>query len=221
MNWNFIKTNWFFIAAGLLVLVALVRQNYKRLGIGYITTRTSQIVSIPVEDYHPTAFGLAKDQAPRQAAASAVDQATATAFLKRFSHVAVSERKKFGIPASVLLGTAFLNSGVGLSKAAQEANNFFATPCSADWEGESTTLSNRCVRKYETPWASWRDFSIFINTQLWYGKLRQTAGKDWRKWAKGLDNKGISPISNFGNKLEEVISYYRLYELDQSVVVTK
>ena len=216
MTWIFFKTNWFSIALVLLLLVALFRGNGQYSLQHYFLTKDVPAVSAPPTSRSSTTLGIAADRDIRPATPGEVDQATASSFLKRFAPVAISERKKFGVPASVLLATAFLNSHIGLNDGALEANNFFALPCSKDWEGESTSLGDQCFRKYETPWASWRDFSIHLSSQNWFGSLRQSAGKDWQKWSIGLQGKGISSISKFDQKLAEVITFYRLYELDQS-----
>lgn len=216
MTWNFFKTNWFSFALVLLVLIAILRGSGKFLLQNYMSAEKSRERAMVSESRSPTHFSLGAEPGNRPAQPLEVDQATATAFLKRFAPVAVSERKKFGVPASILVAAAFLNSNVGLSDAATEANNYFAIPCTKDWEGGSASLDNLCVRKYETAWASWRDFSIFLATQDWYGGLRQSAGNDWQKWAKGMNGKNISPVSNFGKKLAEVIVYYHLEDLDKS-----
>lgn len=214
MNWTYFKTNWFSIALGLLVLAVVVRGSGRLSLQHFFSTEDGKYAEISPASRKSTALGIASEPSIRPPSPVEVDQATAAAFLKRFASVAVSERKKFGVPASVLLATAFLNSHIGLNDAALEANNFFGLPCSNDWEGESVSLAEHCFRKYETPWASWRDFSIYLSSQEWFGSLRQTAGKDWHKWVKGLNGKNISKLSNCGQKIGEVIDYYRLYELD-------
>ena len=208
MTWNYFKTNWFSIALVLLVLAAILRVSGRFSTPKCFTEKAAPRTKV-------TTLGIAAEPTHSPPSNKEVDQATAAAFVKRFAAVAISERKKFGIPASVLLATAFLNSNIGLSNAAQEANNFFSLPCSEDWEGLSAALDDRCVRKYETPWASWRDFSIYLSSQDWIGSLRKSAGKDWKKWSIGFNREDVSSISNFGKKMEEVIGYYHLYELDQ------
>jgi len=213
MNWNFFKTNWFSIALVLLVLGTILRSKGEFSFQNCFSSKTGKTETLDFNKGE-TSFGLAMEPVRRSAQPIEIDQATATAFLKRFGAVAVSERKKFGVPASILLATAFLNSNIGLNDAAVAANNLFTLPCSKEWDGASVALGDQCVRKYDTAWASWRDFSIFLTTKDWYGDLRHTAGKDWKKWAKGLNNKEISPISNFGQKLAEVVTFYHLDQLD-------
>lgn len=212
MNWNFFKTNWFSFALAALLLAAILRSR------GFFNERpmfpnSPDTPGIALRN-SSTALGLAMEP-ERQATPQETGRATAEAFLKRFAKVAVSEKKKFGVPASVLLAIAFVNSNSGQSQAVNEANNFFALPCTEDWEGDRVSIGARCYRKYETPWFSWRDFSIYLAGQSWFGSLKQEAGEDWRKWINSLEGKGISNMKNFNVKLKEVIEYYRLFELDQ------
>lgn len=215
MNWNFIKTNWFSIALVILLLAAIIQGSGKLSLSGNRFGGSGKFTESIALENGATALGLATESRQSAATPREIDQATATAFFKRFAHVAISERKKFGVPASILLSIAFLNSHSGLNEASATANNFFGLPCSADWEGETAAIGECCVRKYETPWASWRDFSIHLTVQDWYASLRQSAGKDWKKWAEGIRGKDVSSVSNLNQKLEELIRFYHLYEIDQ------
>lgn len=218
MNWKFFKTNWFTIALVLLVLLFIVRKNLP-LGAGkaaspgqkeqqetnpekYTSSGNNALLGFSAET---TQHGLQKRDP---------DGATAVAFLQRFGKVAVSERKKFGVPASVLLACAYVNSAAGQRETAATVNNYFALPCSDEWEGETAKVGGKCVRRYETAWMSFRDFSIFLTSQEWFGSLRKKAGKDWQIWVKELDQRDISDVPNFGAELEKVITTYRLYDLD-------
>lgn len=213
MNRNFFKTNWFSISLIVLLLAAILRTH----GL-FFTHLHSGNESGPVTAglrQSGTTLGLALEP-ERRAVPTETDQATSEAFLKRFAKVAISEKKKFGVPASVLLAIAFINSNSGQNQVVEEANNFFSLPCSEDWDGDRVSIGAHCYRKYETPWSSWRDFSIYLTSQTWFGKLKQTAGKEWRKWVDNLEAKDISNVSNFPDRLTEVIEKYRLFELDQN-----
>lgn len=214
MKWQVIQSNWFSAALILLLLIIL----FQKKGFWDTTaaTATGSITPSPKNTLKesPSALGLGMEST-RAAVPTEVDQDKAEAFLKRFAKVAVSERKVFGIPASVLLATAFLNSHAGSNELAVEAHNFFLVPCTEDWEGETSDDEHNCVRKYETAWAGWRDFSIYLSGRAWFGDLKQSAGKDWRKWAAGVQGQDVSRVKQFNKKLLEVIEYYRLYELDK------
>ncbi|MBL7825026.1 MAG: glucosaminidase domain-containing protein [Saprospiraceae bacterium] len=144
-----------------------------------------------------------------------ISESDARSFFKRFAQVAISERKKFGVPSSILLATAFLNSHAGLNDMAIGSNNFFLIRCSEEWEGDTYAADGLCIKKYESAWEGWRDFSIHLSGQTWFGALKKAAGKDWLKWSKGMQGKDVSNIQGYNQKMIEVINYYRLDQFDK------
>jgi flagellum-specific peptidoglycan hydrolase FlgJ len=213
MNWKFFKTNWFTIALVILVLAAIARH---KVSPGAQPARPKPVESNQ-EKYTAAGDNAQLGFAVESLAAAsenAADKATAIAFVRRFEQVAVSERKKFGIPSSVLLACAFVNSAAGKSETVAQANNYFALPCGSDWEGEQKTVNSRCIRRYESAWASFRDFSIYLTSQEWYGGVKKSAGKDWEKWIKALGQHGVPGTTGGNEALENAIRTYRLYDLD-------
>lgn len=213
MNWKFIKTNWFYLALGVLLLCYAVRK--------YPHMNPFQVDSIPdkekLSDGHSESkkgaalLGFVPDEPDKHNSDDVKSNSKeAEAFLKRFAKVAHSERKKFGIPVSVILAAAYVNSVSGKSNAARNSNNFFSLSCTEDWEGESVELDGKCIRSYESPWASFRDFSIYLSSQEWYGSLKKSAGKDWRKWVEKLGDEDVSSSA----KMKKIIEQYALYEMD-------
>jgi hypothetical protein len=212
MSWNYFKSNWFSISCVCILLLIAVNRYQNKL-MFQNTLQSGQNTARPGVNTNESEFSLGTEkQVKRQA--REIDAGTAGSFLRRFSKVAVSERKKFGIPASVLLGTAFINSHAGLDDRVGKSENCFMIPCDDDWEGDTYSVNGCCVRKYETAWDGWRDFSIFMSGQTWFGELKKSAGKDWRKWVNGIRGEDISKVEDFNRRLAEVITYYKLYELD-------
>ncbi|MDO8367070.1 MAG: glucosaminidase domain-containing protein [Saprospiraceae bacterium] len=214
MNWNFFKTNWFYLAMGILLLLYAERK-YPSLNPFNPHNRTAPGEKITegkdVQKRGVALLGFVPDTPKsRPAALESIDAVKAEAFLKRFAPVAVSERKKFGVPASVILAVAYVNSEAGQRESAVAANNFFALSGLDNWEGESAKIGGERVRKYETAWASFRDFSIHLSSQEWFGSLKKSAGNDWRKWAEKLGAEGVSNTK----AMLKVMEAYRLFELD-------
>lgn len=212
MIWNYFKSNWFSVSCVCILLLIAVNRYRSKL-IHQTVPELPQNAMKSGVDETDTEFALGSEkQVQRQS--REIDAATAGSFLRRFSRVAVSERKKFGIPASVLLGTAFINSHAGLDGRVERSENYFMIPCDNDWEGDTYSVNGNCIRKYETAWDGWRDFSIYMSGQTWFGELKKASGKDWKKWVNGLKGEDISKVSDFNRRLAEVITYYKLYELD-------
>ncbi len=59
------------------------------------------------------------------------------AYVEKYKDIAISEMNKYGIPASIKLAQALLESGNGNSYLATEANNHFGIKCGGVWKGKS------------------------------------------------------------------------------------
>jgi len=216
--WDFFKKRWFSVALVALLLVAVVRKNL-RINVGDTASpakkeQPEKYTAEPTIAQSTSMLSLGADGSSAAVRMPATDDATAMAFLKRFGQVAVSEQKKFGMPASVLLACTYLNSFAGRRACTVEANNYLAVRCTTEWGESSITCSGVCYRQYNTPWESIRDFNVQLSKQQWYGPLKKSAKQDWRAWAKALAKHRVSEVENFEQGLVRVIQQYRLFELD-------
>lgn len=142
-----------------------------------------------------------------------VDEARIKQYIKRFDRVALSEEKKFGIPAAITLGNAILNSQAGTAPWAEEGrNNHFLLPCTEDWKGDSKSYDGRCLRMYENAWTSFRDHSFFVTTGP-YSSLQQLGADNVRGWAQALQQKAFSREEDYAQQLLKVIERYGLDQL--------
>ncbi len=219
MKWKFFKTNWFTIALVLLLLIVIIQRNLSSAG-GKARSPAPKEQAAPNPEKYTAAdgesyFGFPAESPSESRQKQAANKAEAIAFVRRFESAAQSERKKFGIPASVILACAYVNSAAGKEDFVAKTNNFFALPCSTDWEGETLNLDGRCLRRYETAWASFRDFSIYLTGQEWFGSVKKSAGKNWEKWAKELASRNISNVRDFETEMKKAIQTHRLYDLDE------
>lgn len=217
--WHYFKTNWFIIALVLLAFAALFRNNISvRFG--------DEKDAVPVEkndgggekftkqNGKTTArLGLFDDSSDR-IVLPGIGDAAALSFLRRFKSTAQGESRKFGMPASVLLSLAYVNSFAGSRATVDQASNYFALPCSSNWDGNTASIDDLCFRRYETAWESFRDFSIHMSTQDWYGNTRKQAGSDWQVWLNAISGKGLSDVAGSEQEMRRVIEKYRLFELD-------
>src|SRR5690606_34846123 len=58
------------------------------------------------------------------------------AYIERYKDIAIAEMNQYGIPASIKLAQALLESGNGNSYLAREANNHFGIKCGGVWQGK-------------------------------------------------------------------------------------
>lgn len=134
------------------------------------------------------------------------------AYLKRFARVAISERKKHGVPSSIILANALLFSQAGQGTGLSQTNNHFGLNCQNNWTGKSMQQGEQCVRAYDNAWSSFRDFSVFLQAQP---KLTRLPENDYQAWAESLDQLRILPEPNLKESLIELIEYFNLAELDK------
>jgi flagellum-specific peptidoglycan hydrolase FlgJ len=141
-----------------------------------------------------------------------IDEATQWVYMKRFKEVAIGERKKYGIPSSIIVANALRQSFAGTREMTLKSNNHFAIPCTLDWSGAGDNYGKTCYRRYENAWLSFRDHSIFITSGK-FSKLRNLGETNYKAWAVGLQSLGYPSGSE--NLTEELIKIIETYELDK------
>lgn len=218
MKWKFFKTNWFPIVVIVLVLASIVKKNLL-----HVITNTGNGRNASEKLTESSALASADESRAgifSWASRATVDlpqipESVAIPFLKRFGKVAVGEQEKFGIPASVILACAYVNSFSGQRDWSRQYYNYFALGCTTGWEGATETVSGVCLRRYDKAWDSFRDFSKYMNGRKDFAELQQSCGNNWKAWAKALNAKKISDVSDFEGEMVKVIEMYRLFELDK------
>lgn len=135
-------------------------------------------------------------------------------YIARFADVAQGEMKKFGIPASVVLGLSILHSNYGVSELAQVGHNHFHITCTDNHLAEGIigrgTYEEECYIHYQNAWTSFRANSMKLNAAP-FKELKTVAGNDYVIWVSGLQKMGLEEA----NHLLEVIETHKLYEFDK------
>ncbi len=130
---------------------------------------------------------------------------------------AIREMQKVGIPASITMAQACLESSDGCSPLATNANNHFGIKC-ANWSGPSYTqdddMKDECFRKYTTALESYDDHSNFLKTRPRYAFLFELEPTDYKGWAKGLRKAGYATDPAYADRLIKIIEDFELHQLD-------
>lgn len=141
-------------------------------------------------------------------------------FIKRYKHLAVREMERTGIPASIKLAQAILESGCGESDLSVKANNHFGIKCH-DWTGPTFTMDDdspdECFRKYKNAEQSWVDHSTFLTTRPRYAGLFSIPTTDYKGWARGLKAAGYATNPKYADLLIKVIEEEELYKYDRLI----
>ena len=138
-------------------------------------------------------------------------------YIDNYFEMAIRQQEEYGIPASITLAQALLESGAGGSTLATQGNNHFGIKCHKDWTGASMLRDddapNECFRVYENPEDSYRDHSIFLSKKR-YSRLFDLELTDYKGWAKGLKACGYATDPNYAARLITIIERYALYNYD-------
>jgi len=155
---------------------------------------------------------------------SSIENST-LAFIELQSDMAVREMWRTGIPASITLAQAIVESSWGKGSLAVEGNNFFGIKCNSNWDGDTMyqedddyqegKLIASCFRVYESVEDSYVDHSNFLVEGARYSKLFQLSSTDYKGWAKELKAAGYATDRRYAQKLIEKIETYQLYQYDR------
>lgn len=139
-------------------------------------------------------------------------------YINRFKTIAITEMDKFGIPASITLAQALLESGTGNSDLAKYANNHFGIKCTIDWSGKGyykdDDHKDDCFRVYNNPEESFKDHSEFLKRKR-YAFLFELDKDDYEGWAKGLKQAGYATNPKYPDLLIGIIDKYDLHKFDK------
>ena len=140
-------------------------------------------------------------------------------YIFKWRQIAVEHMEEYGIPASITMGQAILESGYGNGYLARVANNHFCIKCKSSWTGATITHAdddpNDCFRVYDSAEDSFRDHADFLNEGSRYEFLFAYDADDYKNWAKGLKKAGYATASDYAERLIGVIERYNLQLLDK------
>ena len=221
---DFIRKHWFKLGLLVALLFFIFKRELAKTGeidvkSGEKTEKQGSKLTITsnksVEEV-PLSIGgaLTTDGNKNRAEMPTIDEEVKKAYLRRFAQVAVSERRKYGIPSSVILANALRQSFAGQRNSTLKLNNHFNLPCTFDWSSASAKIDGECFRQYENAWVSFRDHSVFVTSGK-FSVLRKLSNKDYKAWALGLQRLGYpSSNDNLANELVGIIEQYGLQKLD-------
>ncbi|MEI9908684.1 MAG: glucosaminidase domain-containing protein [Bacteroidota bacterium] len=111
-------------------------------------------------------------------------------YVKKFRPTADSLTLVYGVPASVILGVAIMESGSGTSRNCRLLNNHFGIV------GKNNLLKTKGVKsrykQYPNSLASYVDFCKLMAKKKFYKRLK--GNMDHRLWADAISKAGYSEI---------------------------
>ena len=138
---------------------------------------------------------------------------TYLAYIEEWKAIAIQEQVDYGIPASITMAQALLESQAGQSELAVEAKNHFGIKCTSEWFGgvyyHDDDSEGECFRQYGNAAESFKDHSLFLKRTR-YSTCFEIAIEDYEGWARRLKECGYATDPSYAPKLIKLIEDYRL-----------
>ena len=139
---------------------------------------------------------------------------TTIAYISQYKAIAMKEMKRTGVPASITLAQAILESNSGESNLAKKYNNHFGIKCKSDWTSakayQDDDTKQECFRAYDAAEISFKDHSNFLKNRPNYVDLFLLDPVDDTAWAYGLKKAGYATAADYPKKLLKLIDDYEL-----------
>ena len=140
-------------------------------------------------------------------------QSTVQDYVNKYHKTAISQMERTGIPASILLSSGILESFIGNSQLALQANNHFNIKCERNWNGEffyqwEKNQKNKpsCYRVYELAEESYLEFANRLISQSSISSLVAYSAMGYKQWAIEVSK------LNFSSRLSDADQMIRLIE---------
>ena len=142
------------------------------------------------------------------------------AYIEQWKETAIQQQMDYGVPASITMAQALLESAAGQSELAVNANNHFGIKCTSDWFGgvyyHDDDSEGECFRQYYDAAESFKDHSLFLKRPR-YATCFEIAVEDYEGWAYRLRECGYATDKQYAPKLIKLVEDYRLDTLAAGV----
>lgn len=133
-------------------------------------------------------------------------------YIRKYRPMADSLSSVYGVPTSIILGVAILESGSGTSRNCKLLNNHFGIV------GKNDLLKTKRIKtrykQYPDSLASYVDFCKLMTKKKFYKKLKDNS--DHKLWADAISKAGYSEIPEYWKtKVLETIKKNKLTAFDE------
>ena len=139
-------------------------------------------------------------------------------YIAQWRETAVQQQADYGVPASITMAQALLESAAGQSELALNARNHFGIKCTSEWFGGvyyyDDDSQGECFRMYADAAESFKDHSLFLQRPR-YATCFEIAVEDYEGWAYRLKECGYATDPSYAKKLIKLVEDYRLDTLVQ------
>lgn len=121
---------------------------------------------------------------------------TQSKYVKKYRPIADSLSSEYGVPVSIILGVAILESGSCTSRNCTLLNNHFGI------EGKNELLKTKGIKtrykQYPNALASYVDFCKLMKKKKFYKKLK--GNMDYKIWVDAISKVGYSEVPDYWKK---------------------
>ena len=147
-------------------------------------------------------------------------------YISKYYKIAQEEMERTGVPASIKLAQAILESNGGKSELSRKANNHFGIKCGGSWNArtyfridddkdDKGNAIESCFRVYKNPESSFIAHSEFLRGNKRYNFLFDMELDDYKSWAHGLKKAGYATNPKYPHLLIKIIKDYELDQYDK------
>ena len=147
------------------------------------------------------------------------------AYAAQYAEEAKEQMRRYGIPASVILAQAILESSNGQSQLSRECNNHFGIKATDSWlknGGEYGVYTddkpNEKFCKYATVGDSYEHHSKILKNSSRYSQCFKLSSDDYKGWTKGIERGGYATNGGYAASLQKIIEANGLQKYDQQVM---
>lgn len=144
-------------------------------------------------------------------------------YISTYKDIAIELMGKSGVPASIILAQACLESNYGNSELTVKGKNHFGIKCHNSWSGEKVYYDDdakgECFRKYKKDEDSFIDHSDFLRYNKRYASLFDLKPTDYKAWAKGLKDAGYATNPKYTDMVIKTIEENNLHQYDNGITV--
>lgn len=136
-------------------------------------------------------------------------------YISKYTGLALIEEQEAGIPAAITMAQGILESNVGLSRLAREANNHFGVKKGGSWNGPVMMYAddkpNDLFRIYSIVGDSYADHTQVLLKDR-YSSLFKLNKADYEGWAHGLKRCGYATNEIYAEILLGIIYRFELHK---------
>ncbi|KAA2245608.1 muramidase [Chitinophaga agrisoli] len=138
-------------------------------------------------------------------------------YLDKYEDLSVRLMNETGIPASVILGVAMLESAMGTSRNAKLLHNHFGIVGRNSLAKKHATYRSK-YKEYPTDSASYTHFVKLVTKKRWFSQLK--GNTEYPLWLKHMNHTGYSTAgTEWIRRVTNLIKRYKLYKLDAQMDV--